>query len=386
MKIPRIGYLVTPITFGGSEKVVLNFLKKVDRDKFDIYPIIIIRPWEEETFFEKELLNLNYSYSKVHVSSNATIDLLRYVRSYRNIKLILKSQSIDLLHTHGYLADIIGLVVAKSLGTPIVSTCHGFVFKSVKLRLYFKIDLFALRYFNGIIAVSNNIRHFLLANGIKSSTIEVIPNAVDISMCNCSAQPNQDLVDSIIPRDTSDLILGYVGRISEEKGVKYLIEAVATLKSNGISATLMVIGEGPDQVELQQLARERGIYDNVIFLGFQDDISPFLRTMDIFVLPSLTEGTPLALLEAMSANVPVVATRVGGVPDVIDDGITGLLVNPRSHIELAKAIIKLHSDSALKSIVTENASALIEKRYSMASWIAQIQEHYHNILNAEIYG
>lgn len=385
MKKPKIGYLLTPITFGGSERVSLSFLKKVDREKYDIYPIIIIRPWEEENFFEKELQKLNYTYFKIPVSNGSKIDLMRYFRSYRKIKSVLKSQSVDLLHTHGYLADILGLFAAKSLSIPIVSTCHGFVLKSIKLRMYFKLDLLALKYFNSVIAVSSDIKRFLVANEIKTSLVEIMINAVDVTKDHDMKQPGSVHLDDTYRFKKDNLILGYIGRLSEEKGAKYLIEAIAALKGRYIPAKLLVIGEGPELDKLQQVAKESGVENDILFLGFQDDTLSFLKIMDIFVLPSLTEGTPLALLEAMSAKVPVVATRVGGVPDIIDDGITGVLVNPYSRVELAEAIFKLHSDDALKNLITTNASELIGKQYNMSSWIEKMQNYYSSILKRYSY-
>jgi glycosyltransferase involved in cell wall biosynthesis len=377
MKKPKIGYLLTPITFGGSEKVNLNFLSNVDRAKYDIHPMIIIRPWEGETFFENELLKMKYRYSRIPVASNKHLDLLRYLRFYNNIRSIVKKESIDLLHTHGYLADILGLFVAKSLGIPIVSTCHGFIINNFKLRLYYKLDLLALKYFSNIIAVSNNIKNFLVVNKIKSSILHVIPNAVEMQ----TESLDKGLQDNKYRQGKEKLVLGFIGRISEEKGINYLIEAYATLKDKHISASLLIIGEGPELSKMQQLAEERKVEKDVHFLGFQNDILPFLEKMDIFVLPSLTEGTPLALLEAMSAKVPVVATRVGGVPDLIENGITGVLVNPCNHMELADAISKLFLDNDLRISIINNAAELIEKQYSLKTWISKIQIIYDNILN-----
>jgi len=122
---PKIAYIVTPITFGGAEKVNLNFLKNVDRNRFNIHPILIIRPWEDETIVERELINSNYTYSKVPVALNAKEYFFCYLRCFFKIMSVVKHESIDLMHTHGYLADIIGYIVSKSLQLPIISTCHG---------------------------------------------------------------------------------------------------------------------------------------------------------------------------------------------------------------------------------------------------------------------
>jgi len=376
----KIAYVMTPITFGGSERVNLNFLTNVDRQKYDIHPILIIRPWENQTTFEKELIKCKFSYSKIPVAKHDGFDLWRHFRCLFKLNSIVINNSFDLMHSHGYLSDIMVLLVAKLHKIPIVSTCHGFVFNDNKLKLYFKLDLLALNLFNSVIAVSTNIKQYLVSNKINESIVDVIPNAVDIQPSNIIDKSEISLLKDKYGIIEKDLILGYVGRISSEKGIKYLLDSVSLLKNANLSVKLLIIGDGPDYDEMQKLVKENHITNEVIFLGFQENIFLWLNTMDLFVLPSLTEGTPLALLEAMSAGVPVVATRVGGVPDIIKDGINGVLVTPGSKEAIAEAIIKLSSDKALISRIVNNAKDLIDNNYSITNWIVKIQAHYESIL------
>ncbi|MDD1778798.1 MAG: glycosyltransferase family 4 protein [Candidatus Helarchaeota archaeon] len=383
---PKIGFISAPIQFGGAERVDLNYFKHINRNKFDIFPILVTRPWEEnENIFIKEIKALKFDFTTVPIAirpKSQGRDYLRIIRCLRMIRSILKKDSFDLVHTNGYFADIVGFIAAKSLNIPIVSTCHGFISNDRKLKVYNFMDVQALRFFNRIISVSEKLKDDLVGKGVSPLRIVIIENAF-------GGNSNQEL--QIETRKTkrkllnicdADFVLGYVGRVSEEKGINYLILASSMADRMDIPVKVIIIGEGTEKGKLEELAKRVGIEDKVIFAGFQSDVENWLSAMDVFVLPSLTEGTPMSLLEAMAYGIPCVASQVGGVPKIIDSGIDGILVPPGNAEEIKEAINILYRDEKVRSSISKKAKNKIVNKYNINEWIEKIESQYMEIIGA----
>lgn len=295
---------------------------------------------------------------------------------YSNIK----DTSFDLVHTHGYFADICGLPAAKLLGINSLATCHGYISNDKKLRIYNKLDKIILRYCNMIITVSKDIRNCLIDSGIDKSHIVVIQNAI------YSSYDQEELITRRLEKRRSlsieqdAYVIGYLGRLSEEKGIRYLIEAGLKLKENVEAFKIMIIGDGPKRKELEDLAKLKGLENEIVFLGFQSDIEAWLSVLDIFVLPSLTEGTPMALLEAMSLGIPIVATAVGGVPNVIEHGVNGVLVDPCNVHEMSEKIRMLMMNPSLRSKFAAEAIKTIKAKFDIQQWCLKIENEYNSLL------
>jgi len=379
----KIAYILTPIDFGGAEKVNLTFLRNIDRNRFDIHPIFLVRPWEKDNYFISQIESANYSNCTIPVAikpPNEGRDYFRITRSIWYLYLILSKGSFDLVHTHGYFADIIAMPVCKFLGIHHIATCHGFISNDRKLDIYMKLDKLMLRFVDNIIAVSTEIKNILVRSGIDESHINVIQNAV----------PNLYQIDSIAECRTEkrkkysigeeETLIGYVGRLSKEKGVRYLIEAASLLKRKVKTFKLIIIGEGPEKKELEYLTRSKGLEQYIIFAGFQRDIEKWLPALDLFILPSLTEGTPMALLEAMSMGIPVIATSVGGVPMIVKSGVNGLLVAPADSKELGLNILTLINNPDLRCKVATNGIRTIKERFDIKEWCDKIERQYDELL------
>lgn len=378
----KIAYILTPITFGGAEKVSLNFLRAVDRDRFDIHLILLTRPWEEPPYFAREIDKLGYSYDTVPVALKIPGvlkvggDPLRLPRVAHRLYLILKRGTFDLVHTHGYFADICGLPVARLLGIASISTCHGFIANDLKLRVYNWVDKMALRLCRTVIVVSESIMFELGRRGINSSRLAFIPNAVSTPCGVTDLRASGEEKRCSLGISQQELVVGYLGRLSEEKGVKYLIEAIAKLREAACPVTLLIIGDGPERQTLEQKVRASGLESKVIFAGFKTDIENWIPTFDIFTLPSLTEGTPMALLEAMAFGVPVIATSVGGVPSVVTDGVNGLLVPPGNAQALSEKIQLLKDTPELKSKLVRAGAVTIKENYGVDKWCRKVERQY----------
>ncbi len=376
----KVAYALTPVDFGGAEKVSLNFLRNFNTDQFEIVPILLIRPWERGNFFIQEIEKHKINYLTIPVAikpSNKGRDYFRIIRCYQRLFLILKQGNFDLVHTNGYFADILGVPLSKFFHIPLVATCHGFIQNDRKLRSYNKIDIFLLKFSSKIISVATDLKEKLVSLGVPESKVLTIGNAVELpKLTQEEFLEKRFSVRKRFDFNDDDIVIGYVGRLSEEKGVKYLLAAGKELLKNGLKVKFLLIGDGPQKLELETITRNLGLQEFTIFTGFQKHVVNLLPALNIFVLPSLTEGTPMALLEAMSYGIPVVATHVGGIPKVINNEENGILIPPSNDSELAASILKLLNSKKLQEKLSNGARKSIKERYSLKNWIKAIEQLY----------
>ncbi len=248
-----------------------------------------------------------------------------------------EKSDVRLLHCHGYKSNFYGLL-ARPKNVPIVATNHNWLASHWRLRAYRRFDSLLIRYFTRIIAVSEGVKKEMLRYGVPKEKIRVIDNGVDLTRFG-------DTVSSTAIREEFGIkegapVIGTVGNLGPEKGHVYLLQAAKEIVNRVKSVKFIFVGEGRLRTYLEHEASEFGIRDHVIFAGFRTDIPSLLSAMDIFVLPSVTEGLPMVLLEAMAAKKAVVATRVGAVSKVVDNE-SGILVEPRDVAGLQKAILSL---------------------------------------------
>ena len=384
MKIKKkIAYIITPVEFGGAEKVSLNFLRNIDRNQFLVYPVIFFLPWEGDSIFLQELKKEDYVVYKVHLSVRSSPkerDFFRLIRCFKMIFSILVKGRFDLIHTHGYFADIITILIAKLLRIPVVSTCHGFIANDRKLKRYNLIDRIVLRFSDKIIAVSKEIKNELLKSGIKEFRIEVVLNAVQTDIDNNVLAQDRYKKRQLLNISEKDFVLGYVGRLSKEKGIQYLIEAARILNESDMPIKVLIIGDGPEKKDSECLVRQKGLEDKVFFTGFQTNVKSWIPAMDVFVLPSLIEGTPMALLEAMACRIPVVASAIGGIPEIITSGKTGLLVSPGKPEEIASGVISLYNSSSLRNSMAIAGQKRVRAKFDIKEWTRKIEAEYLKVI------
>ena len=375
----KISVLATVTDFGGAEKVVLSLIKNITCELFELVPIIFTKPSLINNIFSKELDKTSKRYHTIFVNSYKIKYLNPLVNIIETYKL-LKKDNLNLIHTHGYRADVIGISLAKLMGLPVVSTCHGFISNDINLALYNKLDRFVLRFAHKIIAVSIGIKNDLIRSGINESHLLMIQNAVEVNSNLELFIQNRRNKRQEYNLTEKEFVIGYIGRLSEEKGVKYLIEATSMLNDLNRFIRVLIIGEGPQKKELEDLVKKVNMEDKIFFVGFQSDIENWLPAIDVFVLPSLTEGTPMSLLEAMANGIPVVASAVGGVPQVVDSGKNGILVAPGKPEEIVDAVNRLYQDETLRKTVHEEGKKTIELKFNASKWIKQIEAEYLKII------
>jgi len=280
----------------------------------------------------------------------------------------------DLLHSHGYKGNILFGFFPKSFRKlPIVSTLHGYVSMDgiTRMRAYECLDRWSLRFIDAVVLVNQAMRNHSRLKKLSGINFEVVNNGIPVSseppdsplLC-LAIQPFDHLTQKIINFCSNGFTLGSIGRLSDEKGFNYLIEALHALRQRGADVRLVIIGEGNQRFILEKQIAALGLDDCVLLPGYVRSAKHLIACFDVFAIPSLTEGLPIALLEAMQAQVPVVATAVGGMPEVLDHGRAGVLVDPGEHRSLADGIMKYFSDPNLSRQTAAKAFERVNSCYN----------------------
>jgi glycosyltransferase involved in cell wall biosynthesis len=272
------------------------------------------------------------------------------------------------VHTHGYRADVIGGAVARARRVPTVSTVHGFTGGKRRDRLYQWIQSLALKRADAVIAVSAPLVERLADDGVPRDKIHYIPSGFT---------PLADTATRAAARHrlgirTDALVAGWVGRLSREKGADVMLDALAQSDPRW---HLSVIGEGDDFVHLRQQAAKLRVSNRVTWHGPIANAGSLLTAFDAFVLSSRTEGTPITLLEAMNTGVPIIATRVGGVPDVVGPS-QALLVPPEQPGLIAQALSEIEREPSAATDRSVRARERLLQSFSPVTWLASIDAVY----------
>lgn len=254
------------------------------------------------------------------------------------LRKFVKEEKIELIHSHGYKSNLYAFFSTIGLSVALVATCHNWLGDDPKMRFYAALDRFFLRKFSQIIAVSVDVQNKIIQSNISRGKVSLIKNGVNVNRFDdveCSPKFKATLG---IPEHR--MVIGTVGRISSEKGHLHLLNVFNIIQKKIPEITLLIVGDGNLREKLQ---RE---FDSqlIVFTGQRSDLPNLYKCMDIFVLPSLTEGLPMVLLEAMASSLPVVATKVGFVPNVILEKETGLLVEPGDEEGLWNCLVALLAD------------------------------------------
>lgn len=256
----------------------------------------------------------------------------------------------DVLLCHGYKANLLGRVAAGRVGVPAVAVSRGWTWEDRRVRLYEWLDRRHLRLMDHVVAVSegqaDRVRRWC---GIPAGRLSVIRNSARLEAFTATKPARRPLLSCFPVDSTVSRVVVAAGRLSPEKGFGVLIEAVAPLLAADRGVGVVIFGDGVLRSELERQVRDRGLVGRVVMPGFRTDLDALLAAADVVALPSFTEGLPNVALEASAAGVPVVATAVGGTPEVVADGETGFLVPAGRPDRLRDRLAQLLSDHALRA-------------------------------------
>jgi glycosyltransferase involved in cell wall biosynthesis len=293
------------------------------------------------------------------------------------LKKLLKINEVKLIYCADNLSKLIGGIAGKLAGIKVVAHCHDdfkedFLGKTIRM--------FYLLFLDRILTVSERVRKFFTVNNKISQKTITVYNGINANVFN--PQVVSSNIKNELGLGKNTVIIGSIGVLEKDKGQKYLIEAIAILKSEGINNIACIIcGTGLEETNLKKLVYANGLSDEVLFLGFRNDIPSVLKILDMIVITSLTiESFSMVAVEAMSMKVPVIATKVGGLPEVVDDGKTGILIPPGDVDALSKAIKYLLKNPELKLEMGKNARNRVLQKFTIEENVRRTEDIFLQML------
>lgn len=370
--IVPVHYLITELSMGGAQTALFELLSNINRERFQ--PTVSCL-YNGDHDIAQKIRDEKIPVQDLGMTSKLRVDA--FVRMYK----LIRKQRPTILHTWMFHANIPGRLLGRIAGVPIIISSERVMEMESPWRL--RVNRETARYVDRICCVSENVAKYVKnVIKIKESKISVIQNGIAIDHFSRAS----NIVDI---RDELDLaeeapIVAVLGRLHRVKGHKYLIEAWAKLQSSHKSIQLLIIGSGEERQNLEDQSASLGIQSSVKFIGYRPDASYLLPSIDIAVLPSISEGMPNAALEAMLAGKPMVATRVGGTPEVVLDGRTGILVPPKDPDALARAIDQLLSNPYMAEEMGAAGRQRVKDHFDLKQTVLQTEELYENLLKEKL--
>lgn len=367
----RLTHFIATNFVGGPERQILSHLERLQRSgEAEVALLSFAEPGGYELQERAEALGVPVQLLPVEKRrlGQALGQLAEHCRRWQP----------ELICTHGYKALTLTLALRLNGRCPCVAFSRGWTEDSMRVRLYTLIDKTLVRFADRVVAVAESQRQRLLKVRVPAGRIRVINNACTLRPEEIEAPVEGDVRAELGLAPDTPLLLS-AGRLSGEKGHRYLIEAMEHISEAEPRAHLLLAGDGPLRGELEALARSGAAADRIHFLGFRRDVKDLFRQTDLFVLPSLSEGLPNVVLEAMALGAPVVATAVGGVPEVLEDGRTGLLVPAQDSKRLAEASAGLLREPERAAALARRAREAVYRRYSADRQTELLLEVYKEV-------
>lgn len=374
MKNKKVSILyVDPFTTaGGQEIYLLNILRGIDRENFIIN---IACPKQNALIGElRKIKNISF----IHISMANKFDFISIIKLWRYIV----NNHIDIVHLNGGRAGLIGRIASIFTYAKIVFTPHSLIFdykqsyNSIKTKIYIWIDKFLNKYTDYIITVCDEQAERLKnQKHISPQKIITIYNGVDQNLFY-PMKKNKTILNKFNLNENI-LTIGFIGRLVNQKGLKYLFEACALIQKENWQ--LLIVGDGPYKHKLITLSKQHKIEKKIVFIGQRNDVYNILSIIDIFVLPSLFEGFPISILEAMAAEKPIIATNINGIPEAIQHKKNGYLIDSQNNKELASAITHLLTNPYERSRIAKNARETFLSRFTFNTMINKIGDLYRSL-------
>jgi len=368
----KILMLIDEAKMGGGQQHLLWLAQKIDKSKFEIEVAC-----EENGYLVDELRKNNIKVHRLNISNSLS------VKSFISTYLLLKKVSPDIIHTHGGTAGFYGrLASIINYRGVVVHTYHGIHYlnfdKNLLGRIYKSIDKFLLRFTDCTICVAQKDFEIGLKEGIvKKENSIVIHNGVDVEKFFLTNKNSEFKIN--LKKENDSIIIGSVGRLHHQKGYEYLINGSKSVLEKFPNVKFVLIGDGELRSSLESLAKKNGVDNSYSFMGDQKEIPELLAQIDIFVLPSLWEGLPLVILEAMAARKPIVATEINGIVEIIESGKEGILVPPKNSTALSLALIRLLEDNELCKVLASNAYEKVARDFNISKMINETENLYHKL-------
>lgn len=374
MTAARILNVVPTLMCGGTEHQFMTLSRRLDPARFTL-EFACLRRWGP---FVQELADRQIPLSEYRVATFRSVQALaQQARLMRHIA----RRRIQIVHAYNFYGNVFAVPPARLMAPVVIASirdCAPYLTAMQK-----RVQRYACQWADCVLVNAEAVRDWLMAEGYDGSKIVVIGNGVDLT--RFTAAPDPDGIRRALGLAPGTPLVVVVSRLARLKGLEHLLEAAAILKASHPDARFLIAGEtAPSETAyleaLTRLATEHGVADRVIFAGFRADIPGLLAGADVSVMPSLNEALSNVLLESMAAGAPTVATRVGGTPEALADGVSGLLVAPGDSRALAGAIARVLDDRPLAARLGQAARRVIEERFSVDRMVRSTEQLYLELL------
>jgi len=363
----HILHITYDMNIGGTEQVIRNLVEGLDKSRFKSSILCIdgqIGPWGQE------LQKKGFPHFCLHRKPGFDLQLIR------DIHQLIQRENVDVVHCHQYTPYTYGWFGSLFTGKPVIFTEHGRFYPDVSSPKRRLINPVLQMRTAAITAISAATKQALVDfENLAANRIDVIYNGIADTRVTAST----DLKRQLGLQD-DDIVLGTISRLDPIKNQCMMLKAFKRARASNPQLKLLMIGDGPLREELKALTRELGLDDCVIFTGFQPNPQAYLALMDIFLLPSLSEGTSMTLLEAMSFGKPSIATAVGGTPEILQHGKTGLLTANKDEDGLTNAMKQLCGSEKLRHEYGTQARAVYEQRFTLGAMTREYEKLYERLL------
>lgn len=356
----------------GPGRTILDTASMVDPDRYRIVVGAFSGPRHGEHAYLAEAVRRGLETHAIAERRALDPEVLRQIIRW------CRSHAIDIIHTHDFRSDLYGLIAARRLDIPAVSTCHGWIANNLKGRVYTSVDKFLLRFFDRVIVVSARMQAQLVERGMLPNRIALVQNALLVENYWPERADRSMQAEWGIPAHHK--VVGKIGRLSPEKCQDLFLRAAAEVSRRVADVSFVLIGLGPDEDRLRRLAVELGIADLVVFAGYRSDMQRVYNSLDLVVQASSTEGMPNVILEALVMRVPVVATDVGGTAEIVTDGYSGRLIPPNDLEALVGGMREALTDPAVPAAWAEAGERRVRTEFSHRVRLRRIMAVYDQVL------
>jgi glycosyltransferase involved in cell wall biosynthesis len=366
----RVAQIITGLVFGGGGQVMWTIARKIDRTRFDMDIYCVIGGGDlaadiERMGFKIKILEGAYDHRRlVPYSMSKTLELVGDLRRGRY----------DIVHTHLYQADVIGRVAAAMAGVPtVVKSLHNMgTWKTSRHRMVDR--LLSGRTAKVICCSAYQREAAIRQENLSEDDVVTIYHGVDLERFN--PLKDRTAVAKMVGLDPALRTVGTVGRMIDVKGQIHFLEAIPSVLAQHPNTQFVIVGDGPLRERLFDAVKDKPYRDRVSFLGLRGDIPELLGLMDVFVFPSLSEGLGIAVLEAMAARLPVVASEIRPLSELIIPGQSGFLVKPRDHVELAGAVNRLLADEPLRREMGDRGRERVRQHFTDTKMVKDTEDLY----------
>ncbi|MGZ8515796.1 MAG: glycosyltransferase [Chitinophagaceae bacterium] len=356
----------------GAEQVILSLGRLIDKDRISFSIICLDRGDGNGEKLSNRAKKLGIDVALIPVKRRLDLTAIAKIKRH-----IIKG-NIDICHSHDFKSNFYSLLASINTKVKLVTTAHGSTRDSMMKRIYLYLDENIIyKYYHKIVAVSEDIRRQLIRLNINSDKIVVIQNGID-----------KDLIDIFSDEGTSDSpleipqkgkVIGVIGRLYPDKGHLLFLEAFSKVLKMYPDITCIIVGDGPEREGIQKYIEEMRLKNAVILCGERKNMNEIYGMIDILVIPSIREGLPYTLLEAMIRKIPVVSTRVGDIPLLIKENTSGILVDPGDAYAMTKSLIQMINNPKKSKEMAELGYEIVMSGFTASKMVFKTEKMYHSL-------